>query len=269
MYKEKDILQIEFRVSEVRDKAIRKIKQTTEDVAFTYHALVNYTPAEFLPLQTHSLPIVLGELEKEINTGFRKQNSIDWMMRKAFEDFIIALTESLIEAYTFLKLRTFANDSKKNTALSLEQTEHTINLIKEKSHRLSFPDLLNEIEKESKYPLTLKKEIHSINTVRNCLVHRNGIVSKIDTRNELDNVLRLHFIDLLTFYNKDEKMIEMKWADKSTLQTDNIQFGIASKVMEIQEGVNIKIDQNIINAVAYTSLSFIEHLYLTILADQK
>jgi hypothetical protein len=266
---EKEILQIEFPVSEVRDKAIRKIKQTTDAVTFTYHSLINYTPAEFLPLQTDSLPIVFGEVEAEMNTDSRKKDAINWIMRKAFEDFIIALTESLIEAYTFLKLRTFADKSKTHTALSLEQTEKTLSLIKDKSRKMSFPDLIHEIEKESSRELLLKKEILSINTVRNCLIHRNGIVSKLDTKNETDGVLRLHFIDLLAFYNKDNRMIEMKWANKSTLQTDNVQFGIASKVMEIQQGSDIKIDQNIVNAIAYTCSTFIEHLYATVVPAQK
>lgn len=266
---EKEILQIEFPVSEVRDKAIRKIKQTTDTVTFTYHALINYTPAELLPLQTDSLPIIFGEVEAEMNTESMKKDAINWMMRKAFEDFIIALTESLIEAYTFLKLRAFADASKINTALNLEQTEKSIRLIKEKSRKMSFPDLIFEIERESSHELLLKKEILSMNTVRNCLVHRDGIVSILDTKHEHDDVLRLHFIDLLTFYNKDNKMVEMKWADKSTLQTDGVQFGIASKVMEIRQGTTIKIDQNIINALAYTCASFIEHLYAAILPVQN
>lgn len=142
---EKDILKIEFPVSEVRDKAIRKTKQTTDAVTFTYHALINYTSAGFLPLQTDSLPIVFGEVEAEMNTDSRKKDAINWMMRKAFEDFIIALTESLIEAYTFLKLRAFADESKKHTTLGLEQTEKNITLIKEKSRKMSFPDLICEI----------------------------------------------------------------------------------------------------------------------------
>jgi hypothetical protein len=39
--------------------------------------------------------------------------------------------------------------------------------------------------------------------------------------------------------------------------------------MEIQQGSDIKIDQNIVNAIAYTCSTFIEHLYATVVPAQK
>lgn len=262
-------MKIEFDVTGVRAKAIRKIQQTTGSVTFIYHALINYNPDELLPLQTDSLPVVVGGLDSGTDTASARKDGLDWVMRKAFEDFIIALSESLIEACAFLKLQGFARESKINPLQGLALTEEKIVSIKEKPRKMSFPDLVSEIEKESGHELYLKKEILSVNAVRNCLIHRNGVVSDLDTRNEPDDILRLQFIDLLTFYRKDDKMVEMKWEDKSTLRTDAIQFGIASKVMEIRSGTEIKIDQNIINAVAYTCVSFIEHLYAAIVPPLK
>lgn len=261
----KGIMQIDFQINEIMNKLMRQIKLTTDAATFLYHASINYTPKDFYPLQTDSLPIVIEDKSFDNSPDAVRQRSIDWIFKKAFEELIIGLTDSLIETYKFTKFLSLSSTTKEEHNLTLQEIEVRIKSIKTKPYKMNFPDLVKEIERETKAPLDLKVEIISINNLRNCLVHRNGIVTTLDTKNEPDHKLRLHYLDMMTFYEKESEMVEMKWEHKKNrLQTNAIQLAEASKTLEVNEGAHVLLDQNIFNGVAYTCITFSQKLYARI-----
>ncbi|HCB51430.1 TPA: hypothetical protein DEP21_02535 [Patescibacteria group bacterium] len=84
-----------------------------------------------------------------------------------------------------------------NTEDDLNQ--YTSKIRKEVSE-LHIPIMIKRIENHLVNPLVYKKQILSINKGRNCLVHRNGIVSEKDINNKEEDVLKIEWIRLGFFY---------------------------------------------------------------------
>lgn len=256
-----EIKQIDFEISEISNRALRQIKTTTDAVSFIFHASLNFHPNELSPLQTDSLPFNIEDPGVDNTPEAIKKRTMDWLFKKAFEEFILGLTESLIEAYKFVNFTALSITSRDIKKMTVEEIDAEIAIINSRPHKLHFPVLLDEVEKKLGIVLPLKKEILSINGIRNCLVHRNGLVSKLDLREEFSDCLQLHYLDLITFYKKGEYMVEMKWADKKDrLTTDALQFRETPKLIEFKTGERVSIDQNIFNGVAYTCTRFLQTL---------
>lgn len=256
-----EIKQIEIEITEISNKALRQIKTTTDAISFIYHALLNFHSTELPPLQTDSLPFKIEDTSIDNSPVAMKKRSMDWLFKKAFEEFILGLTESLIEAHKFVNFAALSISSRDTKKMTEEEIDAEIAIIRSRPHKLPFPVLLDQVEKELGIELPLKREILSINSVRNCLVHRNSVVSKLDLRDELQDCLHLQYLDLVTFYRKGEDMIEMKWADKEDeLVTNALQFREIFKSIEFKKGEQVSIDQNIFNGVAYTCTIFLQNL---------
>lgn len=256
-----EVKQIDIEVTEISNRALRQIKATTDAISFLYHALLNFHPTELIPLQTDSFPFNIEDASIDNSPGAIKKRSMDWLFKKAFEEFILGLTESLIEAHKFVKFAVLSITSRDTKKMTEEEIDFKIEQISSRPHKLPFPVLLDEIEKELGIVLPLKNEILSINSVRNCLVHRNAVVSKLDLREEFPDCLHLQYLDLVAFYKKGEDMVEMKWEDKKDkLTTNALQFRETFKSVDFKKGEQVSIDQNIFNGVAYTCVIFLQHL---------
>lgn len=79
----------------------------------------------------------------------------------------------------------------------------------EKKH---FPSKINELEKNYGFDIWYKEELLSINQLRNCLVHRLGMVSSKDCNDS--NCLKLKYLSFQLVYEENGELIELKFGPK-------------------------------------------------------
>ncbi len=250
-------IQLNIQISEVSNKCLRLINKTTTNIAFIHNAVLNIDTITFPPLQTDGLPITIDDPNENALNISPKEKALDWLLKKAFEEFILGLTESLIEAYKVVKLKTFSIKTKTQT-FTVDQINEEIEKISKKPLELPFPKLIDEIEAELKKRLNLSDEIKSINQVRNCLVHDNGIVSDKRINDKENNCLNLKYIELVVISEKDGKIIEVKLQDKKDgFTTNKIGFETRQSIISFPKGGHVKIDQNLFNCISYTCIQFV------------
>lgn len=250
-------IKLNIQISEVSNKCLRLINKTTTNVAFIYNAILNVDTDTFPPLQTDGLPIIIDDPnEKTLNIS-PKEKSLDWLLKKAFEEFILGLTESLIEAHKVVKLKNFSVKTK-SQPYTVDQINEEIEKINKRPLDLPFPKLIDEIEAELNNRLNLSDEIKSVNQVRNCLVHDNSIVSDKRINDKENNCLQLKYIELVVYSEKDGKIIEVKLQDKKDgFTTNKIGFETRQRNISFPKGGHVKIDQNLFNCVSYTCIQFV------------
>lgn len=248
---------IEFSITEVSNKCLRQISETLKVIGSINNLLLNYTEQEFSPIEIDSLPIYI-ENPQELTIS--KEKILLWLFKKAFEQFISGLTDSLIEAYKFYEILSLSKDSEANSIYSYQEVQNRLAKINDDAHKFHFPILIEKIEQHINNTLLFKKEILSINKVRACLVHRNGIVTKYDT-NSLYS-LDLHYIDRVVLVEKDGEIIRLTKELKSIpFITNNIIIQNVAKCQKNMLNTSILINGDLFNGVANTCILFVEHLY--------
>lgn len=114
-------------------------------------------------------PIVKMDVEQS------RDNFQHWIIKKGFEDLIIAINELLLSFTHVLDMQKKLLEKNYNLKelqdLLIQPNQNS------KSH---IPILMDKVEASLISPLKYRKEILSINKTRNCLVHRNGYVQKND-----------------------------------------------------------------------------------------
>lgn len=196
-----------------------------------------------------SIPNTFLRLKFEEDYSIDEQKKIfkNWILKKGFEDLIKGIEYFLKETCILLFDKHGQGDSKDNTYLEL----------KEKNDKLHIPDLLDKIEGKLKTDLKWKEEILSINKARNCLMHRNGIVSTRDI-NTSENTLKLKWIDAEV--NQFQEKNGIKLPLKGTMATVSSGFGnecsfiVEANLFKCHE-VSFKINDEItINYIQYNGL---------------
>jgi hypothetical protein len=262
---------IEFRVSEVKNKALCKFRDTTECITALLHSLDNYDFETNNPLKTHGFPFVIPR-DIPLTKEERRQNCTDWIFRKAFEDIIVGITETLIEMYRCLYLYKLAADSKQKPVKSEEELFEEIKKINEAPKRMHLPVLIDRIQQLLASPVLLTKEILSVNKIRNCLVHRNTIVDKNDV--DENGFLTLYYWDMDWFAIIEGQTHSITWQLKEKgFQPQSVYYNDVDRKLQFSEGMHVSFDVNVFNAVMYTCVLFVEQLYLMlpeeILSNQK
>ncbi len=251
-------LEIKLEIMNVVNKCMMKINSTYDSVALIYHTLKAFDSDFIPPLETDNLPIRIET--NEVKTGkMIKENALNWLFCKTFEDFIVGLNDSLIEAYIVAKISELHKEN--HDGCSVEQVQAKIDEIKKKPIKMYIPALIEEIEKSIGKSLFSREEILSINKVRRCLVHRNGLVSSEDTNNDEKTTLVLKCLEMKVFRDHDGKMIPLTMEDKKDgVLINKATFEIVPKVVEFAIGEKVKMDANILNAITYTSITFVKEL---------
>lgn len=248
-------IEIPFQITDVVKKGLHKIKSSYEAVSCIYH-LLNQFEGDSVPLmETDNLAFVIEEPEFKESLSLRDR-TLDWLFRKAFEDFIAGINESLIEAHKAVSLAAYSKRSQ-TTAFTHDEILKSIETISKKPIKLPIPQLIKDIEKILGKTLSFRDEILSVNKVRNCLVHRNGIVTVEDTNNTEKTLLLLKCYELRVNRELDGEMIQMTREDKKAgFQAQHIQIQMKHRIVEFGLGSHINIDSNILNDVNYTCSSF-------------
>ncbi|MCI1753614.1 MAG: hypothetical protein LKM36_12350 [Flavobacteriales bacterium] len=252
-------IQIQFQLDEVRNRFLRQLRVSTESLTHAYHALNSYR-AEFLPvLEIDSLPFIVQDPQIVRSWDTLKKQTMNWLLKNAFEDFISGTNESLIEAYKFLHLRNLARKTRNQPFLDKPSLEGRLRQIEAHPMGMHVPALVQAIEKELGGPLQMTTEILSINKVRNCLVHRNGLVTALDVNYKDANCLRLLYIDHIVHVKIDGHIHRLtRELKEQSPMVHGMQLEAKPTIRDYAIGDLVSFDANLFNSVSYTCLCFTE-----------
>lgn len=133
----------------------------------------------------------------------RRQTFENWILSKGFQDLARGIRETLEEAALYLEI--FSFNSGPTTAGYIDER---ISKARRKASKLSFPDLLQSVNKKLKEPINFEAEFLSLQKVRNCLEHRGGRVGPSDI-DQLTGSMILSFPRIRLFYVRGEEEIEL------------------------------------------------------------
>jgi hypothetical protein len=128
----------------------------------------------------------------------------NWLFSKGFQDLARGVRASLEEAALYLR---FISNPPKQLSTS-STLEDLLDAMRKPATRLPFPQLLADVNSQLTSPLEFEREFLSIQKVRNCLEHRDGVVRKQDL-DDLKNELTLRFPRMKLFYMRGEEEIEL------------------------------------------------------------
>jgi len=184
---------------------LKLMKDCSETISF---GLKLSEAAETLPEQLTSedifMKIQFGESDNDIES--QKMKYKNWLITKGLEDLIKGINLSLVEAFFFVSVYHLRN---KNELINFKEIESKLTRIRATANKKPFPDLLSKITPHLLEPLKYEKEILTLNRVRRCLVHRNGIVSKEDINDTETNVLRIQWLRLKLVYEDENNEVEI------------------------------------------------------------
>jgi len=180
----------------------RVLEESSNSIFIGLSNLKNITeqPDEFLIAEDnfHSFPV----FGKKYDLESRKVIFKNWLLKKGFEDLTRAATNALVSANVILDMK--MELKKRNNRSTIQEF---IDLIKNPEissnpTKRHLPELLTSIKESLSGELTYEQEIRSINNIRRCLVHRNGLVTKVDTYGGKE--LKLKWIAFQPIYTKED-----------------------------------------------------------------
>jgi hypothetical protein len=240
-----------------------QIKSIIDNASHIYHAMQNWDMKPMHHLPTDKLPFRLHYPNQPILTvEEQRKEVIDWMIKKAFEDFLVAITKSLVIACNYLGTleiiqsavaRAEADVKNHRTAIKPEmvvgQINWNIDKLEKANKRLHVPLLIDKIKSYLGKPLEYEEQILSINRLRNCFVHQNSIADK-------DLVLKWISKDDYGFYNDAWiELNEYEMREKGMLLGGlNTKFLHKERTIHIGDKVELSLDE--FNEIALTIVMF-------------
>ncbi|MGL1892167.1 MAG: hypothetical protein OCD02_11115 [Spirochaetaceae bacterium] len=238
---------------------------------------INFTKVMNESLQTVNYGIRLIESSDEVSGRF-KNSSEDFLhlevgveatkveldshlknvlLCKATEDCIKGIILTMCNAYTLLVL-----SDKYKGMMDIPVTDicNSQEGIYKKAQSFSLPRLINEIEKKINKDLLLKDEIITINKVRNCLSHRNGIVFAPKDINNSD----LETLDLKMLYiglYQIEDNVEVEVGGVVSVSSDNpatMKIENFTKSFKANEGIDLTYKE--VQCIFYTCSQFVNNI---------
>ena len=147
--------------------------------------------------------VEIGKPEADLEV--QKLKHKEWLLKKGFEDLVKGINLYLIEAYFFVSLL-----DKGDYITTLGKLNEEINDLRKSASEQSLPGLLSKVTPSLVAPLRYKNQIKSINSVRNCLVHRNGLVTQKDINDKKNKTLKLQWIRFKCFHEKNGEEVEVR-----------------------------------------------------------
>lgn len=179
------------------------LEECTNSILFGLQTmeLVNEIPPD-LKIDEGFFRLQFGKNDEDI--AVKKEKYKAWLLKKGFEDLVKGIEYTLREAYLYVSI--FSKLSELKTAQDFNQA---LPEIRKQALRMHIPDMLEKIDPHLAKPWSYKNQILSINKARNCLVHRGGLVTEKDINDETEKALKLEWVKLKLFYEKDGKEIEI------------------------------------------------------------
>lgn len=113
----------------------------------------------------------VGESSEEV----RRNAYRSWLLARGFHELVRGLHMSLEEAYLWIELVKMQGQR-----LPASNFDEVVSKIKKDANAKNLPDLLEEVSSGLNSRFSWEAQALSLNRVRNCLEHRNGIVTERD-----------------------------------------------------------------------------------------
>lgn len=259
----KEPSQKEYQVSpdEVLNKFVRQYRVTSHSLRHA-HGSIRVQRASTLPmLDVDGLAFMAEDPANPIGDEEQCMETEGWLLRAACIDLITALNESLIEACRLIRLSRTQRNSKLKPFQDAAAIEEHMAKMDAELMRANIPDLLKELSNGIGRPLAFDQEIRSLNQLRNCLIHRYGLVSKKDLNTADVPALRLSYMSHKIFVRMGEVEQEVSRELKARAPTINAMMTRAvPKTLDYSVGSVIGLTTDVFNDVAFTSYLFLQYL---------
>jgi hypothetical protein len=150
----------------------------------------------------------------------------NWILARAFQELLRAVRHALEEAHTSISLVAAVHRVKSSAAL-----QAILEPFKKKSAALKFPVLLAAVNRAFSTNLVFSDAYLSLQTARNCLEHRNGIVGPKETKGA--DTFTLSVPRLKLFYMRNGAEIEL--AAGSVVEGDEGNSNGVDILMKVEE----------------------------------
>lgn len=251
-------MEIKFELAEISNKFLLHLKDTTNFVTHIYYSLEDSNVDLNKPLPTNSIPMKINDNQPMLSINEQKLLTFNWVMAKAFEEFIYGLTKSFKEAYKYLRIYKLSQEPKNSQPK--EYYEDELKKIEKEIQDLPFPKFIEKIESIIEQTLPLREEMISINQIRNCLIHRHGVVEEKDVKNSTTDELKLKYTSLVFWTNINGELKEITYElRKDGIKAHQISEVNKEKIFKLGDKVSIDITE--FNDIAYTCASFATSLY--------
>lgn len=203
MKEQRKALTLTLNVSGVISPLFKVLEECTNSILFGLQTmeLVNEIPPD-LKIDEGFFRIQFGKNDEDITV--KKENYKSWLVKKGFEDLVKGIEASLREAYLYVSIF-----SKSSVLKTVQEFNQVLSEIRKEALKMHVPDMIEKIEPHLKKPLSYKNQILSINKARTCLVHRGGLVTEKDINDTAQRALKLDWVKLKMFYEKDGEEIEI------------------------------------------------------------
>ena len=162
----------------------------------------------------------------------RRTEYSNWLVAKGFQEYVRGVRATLEEAYFYNTLIVRARNSQPGMTNNWEAFRAEMNQIRKKAGNLGFPTLMREVSKNLSAPLHFEKEFLSLQKVRNCLEHRQGVVGSEDLDSG-SGTLKLTFPRLRFTIEREGKEEEIGIG--SVVEKDSVlRIGFASEHREFK-----------------------------------
>jgi hypothetical protein len=190
--------------------ALAALRNTVEVVSFCLAAIEKYDL---------SVPPPIGEVGMELSfatgatdVGERRNAHKHWILKRGFHELTRGVRLSLEEAYLYVEV------TKLQGATTWGRLQKQIADIKRDANKWNFPTLIDRVNCDLSDQLTFKNEYLSLNKVRNCLEHRDGVVGAPDLQGS--EALMLSLPRMMIFYLKDGAEVELARGDRFEKDTE-------------------------------------------------
>lgn len=243
---------------EVLNRFTRQYRITSHSLKHA-HGAIRVQPASALPmLDVDGLAFMAEDPGNPTSDEAQRMETEGWLLRAACIDLITALNESLIEACRIIRLSRTQRDSKLKPFLDEAAIEEHMSKIETDLMRAHIPDLLKELSNGMERPLAYEQEIRSLNQLRNCLIHRNGLVSKRDVNTTDVPALRLCYMSHKIYVREGEVEHEVDRELKARSPIINAMMTRpVPKTVDYPVGSVIGLTTDVFNDVAFTCYLFL------------
>jgi hypothetical protein len=184
---------------------LRAIEQTIEVVTFCLSVMEQSDLSEPPKLEAARFQM---KFHRELSAEARKAAYTNWLLSKGFQDLARGIRQMLEEAFLFNSMVAIAR-ANLSKAWTREELEPVTQNIRKRASNMKFPDLMTKVNKGLTAPLHFEREFLSLQKVRNCLEHRDGVVMEKDVNPET-RVLRLGLPRAKIFYRDGGREIELR-----------------------------------------------------------
>ena len=182
----------------------------------------------------------------------RKAAYTNWILAKGIHELARGIRVTLEEAFLFVEGLKIGSGQ-----MTFGKLNELIAAIRERANKRNFPDLITDVNKELKEPLSFLGEFMSLQKVRNCLEHRAGLVGAADVDDTQTLILNLPRIKAYVIQNDQEiEIVPPFHVEADTM----IHFKRVTRTRTYSLGERVTIDAADFNEMAFACSLFASDL---------